>query len=200
MAPPPRQSPFPIDRRTAVRKSSQSCDRPRCTTHDRPVSMRPDDRMIGRHRAAGVRALVERGQDGGAEARIRLKVVPLVAARPAPRYARHRWMSGVLDLYGRVLNVGVTGEIRAHQSTVERPVVLGVGCRMHADKSPAAANEPLERRLLRAVQDIARRRQEHHRLISRERRIVEHVAIFGRVHGKAAHATLLLNGGNACGN
>ena len=71
------------------------------------IGVRPDDRMIGRHRAARIRPLVQRGQHRNAAARVALEVVPLVAARstgaaatswsdaPNPRSGSSPlWMSG----------------------------------------------------------------------------------------------------------
>src|SRR5688572_23858973 len=69
------------------------------------VGVRPDNRVVRRHRAAGVGALVERGEHVDAAAWIRPEVVPLVAARPWTRQRRRRGVSGIFDLNSGVLNV-----------------------------------------------------------------------------------------------
>ncbi len=99
-------------------------------------------------------------------------------------------------LQRRRLNVGMTGEIGSDQPSVKRPVVFSVGRRMDADKTSAASDEPLEGRLLSAVQDVAGRREEYHDPVLRQRRIRKHPAVLRGVHRKAALPPLRLNRGD----
>src|SRR5687768_6598263 len=91
----------------------------------------------------------------------------------------------------------MAGEVGADERAVKRPIVFGVGRRMHADKTAAATNEPLERGFLRRIQHIARRRQKHDDLVLRERFVTKRGAVFGRIDRKSARASLLSNGVNA---
>src|SRR5437868_5282041 len=65
---------------------------------------------------------------------------------------------------------------------------------MNADESSAAPDEPLERRLLGVVQNVAGSRQEDNRLVTLETLVTEDVGVFACVHREAALQRLPLNG------
>ena len=68
---------------------------------------------------------------------------------------------------------------------------------MHPDEPASRPDESLERRLLRGVQHVARRRQENHHLVSFQRIVAENGCVFARLHSEAALPSLLLNGRSA---
>ncbi len=72
-------------------------------------------------------------------------------------------------------------EVRADELAVPRPVVLRVGGRVDADVPAAAAHVALERLLLGAVEHIAGREQEDHRVVARQPRVGERGAVLGRI-------------------
>ena len=166
------------------------------------VGVVPAPRVIGAHAAAAVRGFVQRHQhvDARQVAGIGPKVVPLVGAGPRGRQLGGRRMGGVLHVQRRRPNVRMTGEIRADQSAVPRPVVAGVAGGMDADKAVARFDEALEGGSLIVVEDVARRRQEHHGAVRGQPAIGEHARVFRRVDAEPVLRTEALNGGDACRN
>src|SRR5688572_3821300 len=106
-------------------------------------------------------------------------------------------MTRIFDVNRRVLNVRMPCEIGADEGAIKRPIVFGVGRRVHADKAAAATNEPLERGFLRRIQYIARGRQKHDDLVLRERFVTKRGGVFRRIDRKSTRASLLSNGVNA---
>ena len=136
---------------------------------------------------AGARAEVgdRRAAVDGRRRRV-LEVVPLVHARPGGGQAGGRGLVGVLDLDGRGRRSGrVRAEVAADQLAVPRPRVLGVGRRVDAGVAAAGLDEALERRLLRVVEHLAGRREEHDDVVVREVRVGELRGVLGRGHGEA---------------
>ena len=72
-------------------------------------------------------------------------------------------------------------EVGADQAAVERPVVLGIGGGVDSCESAAATDVALERGLLRGVEDVAGRAQEHHRRVVPEGGIGERRRVLRRI-------------------
>ena len=94
----------------------------------------------------------------------------------------------------RLLNRGMTLEIRPEQLTVPGPAVFGVGGRVHADKSAAGSNIVFKRGLLGSVQHVARRVQEHDGFERRQIRCGECGGIFGVNDREVVRGAERLNG------
>src|SRR3954453_13181427 len=75
------------------------------------VVLAPGDRMVAVHGAAGVRGLVERGQDMHPVAGIGTVVVPLVRTVPGPSQSRGGGVGAVLDVHRRGLDRRVSLEV-----------------------------------------------------------------------------------------
>src|SRR3954470_1030801 len=98
-------------------------------------------------------------------ARIALERVPLVRAPPWAGQPCGGWVAGILYPHVGRLNCRMLAKVRADQPTVPGPVVFGVRRRVNADETFAAADEPLERCLLRLVEHIPGRAQENHHVV-----------------------------------
>src|SRR3954463_1005046 len=87
------------------------------------ITVRPDDRMIARHRPACIGSLVERREDVDAPPRVVSKVVPLVPAHPGLRKRGGGRLPWRFHVDGRRLDVGMTREVGTYQRSIEGPVV-----------------------------------------------------------------------------
>ena len=126
-----------------------------------------------------------------------LEVVPLVHARPGGGQAGGGGLVGVLDVDGRGRRSGrVRAEVAADQLAVPRPRVLGVGRGVDAGVAAAGLDEALERRLLRVVEHLAGRREEHDDVVLREVRVGERRGVLGRGHGEVVRRAELLDRGD----
>src|SRR4051812_14229231 len=76
-------------------------------------------------------------------------------------------------------------EVRARQPAVPRPLVLGVGGRMHTDVSATRLDVALQDVLLRRVQHIARSTQKDHGAVASQVFLSKGSGILGRVDRKA---------------
>src|SRR5438105_4696372 len=76
-------------------------------------------------------------------------------------------------------------EIRADQTTVKRPVVLGVSRGVDPDKAVASLDVALEGSLLIGLQNVAGGQQEDDRTVACEGGVGEDARIFGRVDYKS---------------
>src|SRR5207247_10757171 len=97
--------------------------------------------------------------------------------------ARRGWR-GVGHAVAALAHFGITRmavEVGARQSTVPRPVVLGVCGRMHADVSAARLDVALEDILLRWIQHVARRTQEDDGAVARQVFLREGAGVLRRV-------------------
>ena len=124
----------------------------------------PGDRVVGAHRRSGREVgedeacLVGGEQHGVVLPRVAVEVVDLVGEGERRGQVRGGRVCGVLRRDGDGhRQQRVVAEVGADQPAVPGPVVLGVGGRVHADVSAAAPHEALHRRLLRVVEDVARR-------------------------------------------
>lgn len=165
-----------------------------------PVLLAPGDRMVAAHRAAGVRGLVEGGQDVHPFPGIGAVVVPLVRTLPGSRKSRGRRVSGVLDVDRRGLDRGMRLEVGAHETAVEGPVVLGVGGRVDARVTTSPLDVPLERALLGVVEDVTGGREEHHGVVPREVACGEGARVLGGVDRETALGPQLPYGRDPFGN
>src|SRR2546421_365800 len=100
----------------------------------------------------------------------RLEVVELVLAIEASGQAFRRYVRRIEHPVAARTYVGIAGmavEVRAGQSGVPRPVVLGVRGGVPADVAAARLDVALEDVLLRRIQDVTRRIQEDDCAVSR---------------------------------
>ena len=77
-------------------------------------------------------------------------------------------MHAVGDLDGRSLRVREAGGAGAERIGQELPARLGLDRGVNGGKAAAVLDVAFERRLLRVVEDLARRVQEHHHAIAGE--------------------------------
>ncbi len=145
--------------------------------------MAPGDRMIA-HATAAVAALVQALQHPDVRAGVGAVVVPLVGARPGRPEVRGRGVRPVLGPHGGPLDRRMVVEPGPHELPVVGPVVLGVGGRVHADVAAPAVHVRLEGGLLVAVQHVAGRAEEHHRLVLGQVARAEGGRVLGGVHGE----------------
>ena len=106
-------------------------------------------------------------------------------------------MRGVLAHHVRRLDRRMREKpgIVAEQAAIERPAVLGVGGRMHADPAAAAFDVGLQRRLLGGVEHIAGGVEEQHDVVAGQRGGGESGGVFGGRHRHAvARGELLQHG------
>ena len=150
--------------------------------------------MVGAHRAAGVRRLVESGEHLRA-LRPAAEVVRLVGDPPGRRQTGGQRAGPEPD--GDRLHGGVAGEPGAEQLAVERPAVLGVGRGVHADEPAAAAHVLLQRGPAGRVEHVTGRGQEHHRPVAGQPRRRERGRVLGRRDGEPGVGRELADRGDA---
>ena len=115
----------------------------------------------------------------GLSPRVGAEVVPLVRPRPVCWQKRGRRLKRIFDQHRSGLDLGMAGKVGADKPTVERPVVLGVAGRVHADVSATCADVAFERLLVRALEHVAGRHQEHDGPIASQAGVRKHARIFG---------------------
>src|SRR5215207_5609430 len=126
----------------------------------------PRNRMIRAHLAALVGALVETRDHRRLAARAARVIVELIGDPPGDRGGG---AERTREAHDAGLQAGrMALELRPEELPVPGPVVSGVGRRMDAEVTAARFDESLEGPLLRAVEDIAGRVDEAHRLEARE--------------------------------
>src|SRR5438132_1509037 len=133
----------------------------------------------------------------------RLEVVELVLATEASGHASRRYVRRVEHSVAARAYVGIAGmavEVRAGQSAVPRPVVLGVRGGVHADVAAARLDVALEDVLLRRIEDVTPRIQEDDRAVSRQVLFGKGAGILRRIDRKAILLSQLLYCGDAVGD
>ena len=133
----------------------------------------------------------------------RLEVVELVFALEVRGEPFRRHVRRVEYAVAAFADVGITRmavEVRARQSAVPRPVVLGVGGGVHADVSAPRLDVALEDVLLRRIQHVARRTQEDDGAIARQVFLREGAGILRRVDRESILLAELLDCGDAVGD
>ena len=105
---------------------------------------------------------------------------------------------GHLDL--SLLDGRMTGEIGPHQVAVPSPAVLGIGRRVDADKTAAAANVAFESPLLISGQYIAGSVEKNYRPVRCQTLVSKMPRVLGSLDGKTVFPPQGLDGGNAVGN
>src|SRR5437870_12931552 len=133
----------------------------------------------------------------------RLEVVELVLATEASGQALCRYVRRVEHSVAARAYVGIAGmavEVRAGQSAVPRPVVLGVRGGVHADVAAARLDVALEDVLLRRIEDVTPRIQEDDRAVSRQVLFGKGAGILRRIDRKAILLSQLLYCGDAVGD
>src|SRR3712207_7764588 len=109
-------------------------------------------------------------------------------------------MALVQDAEGAAPDVGVVGvarEVGAGEPTVPRPLVLGVGRRVHADPAAARLDVALERVLLPRVEDVAGGVEEDDGAESPEVPFVERRGLLRRLDREAVLLPEPAQGGDA---
>src|SRR5829696_4323759 len=139
----------------------------------------PRNRMVRAHLAALVGALVETRDHRRLAARAARVIVELIGDPPGDRGGG---AERTREAHDAGLQAGrMALELRPEELPVPGPVVSGVGRRMDAEVTAARFDESLEGPLLRAVEDIAGRVDEAHRLEARESVGPEETGVLGVV-------------------
>src|SRR5215208_4170862 len=139
----------------------------------------PRNRMVRAHLAALVGALVETRDHRRLAARAARVIVELIGDPPGDRGGG---AERTREAHDAGLQAGrMALELRPEELPVPGPVVSGVGRRMDAEVTAARFDESLEGPLLRAVEDIAGRVDEAHRLEARESVGPEEAGVLGVV-------------------
>ncbi len=162
------------------------------------VALAPRVRVVGAHRAARVRRLVQRGEHARGGTGVGPEVVPLIGAGPSLRQVGGRRVRPPLHLDVGLLDSGVRGEVGADQVAVERPVVLRVRGRVDADEAAARSDVRLERRLLGLVQNVAGGVEEDHRLVTAQVGGGEVVAVLRGRHRETVGGAEVADGLDPC--
>ena len=133
----------------------------------------------------------------------RLEVVELVFALEARGEPSRRHVRRVEYAVAAFAHVGIARmavEVRARQSAVPRPVVLGVRGGMHADVSASRLDVALEDILLRWIQHVARRTQEDDGAVARQVLLGKGAGILRCVDRESILLAELPDCGDAVGN
>ena len=109
-------------------------------------------------------------------------------------------MAKVLDADRRALDLRVAREIGADEPPIPWPLILGVACRVDADKPATQSDVSFQGCLLVPVEDVSGRAEKHNHLVLAEKRVAEPRSIFRAVDRKPMLGAEPMDGGDPLRN